>query len=121
MRGVLPESKNPLPVVNVCSGDLGTVAAKKYDIEAWLPGQNSFREVVSCSNCTSYQAVRSRVRYRNRPSDPTAYVHTLNSTLVATERALIAVLENYQQEDGSITVPDKLLPYMNGLEKIKPE
>jgi len=111
----------PYRVVNVCSGDLGTVAAKKYDIEAWLPGQNSFREVVSCSNCTSYQAVRSKVRYRNRPSDPTSYVHTLNSTLVATERALIAVLENYQHEDGSVTVPDKLVSYANGLEKIKPE
>lgn len=109
----------PYRVVNVCSGDLGTVAAKKYDLEAWLPGQNSFREVVSCSNCTSYQAVRSRVRYRDRPSDPTAYVHTLNSTLVATERALIAVLENYQQEGGSVIVPDKLVPYMNGLERIK--
>ncbi len=111
----------PYRMVNVCSGDLGTVAAKKYDLEAWLPGQNSFREVVSCSNCTSYQAVRSRVRYRDRPSDPTAYVHTLNSTLVATERTLIAVLENYQQEDGSVTIPYKLVTYMNGLEKIKPK
>jgi len=110
----------PYRVMNVCSGDLGTVAAKKYDLEAWLPGQNKFREVVSCSNCTSYQAVRSRIRYRDRSGDPTAYVHTLNSTLAATERVLIAILENYQQEDGSVTIPEVLVPYMNGLERIAP-
>ena len=109
----------PYRMVNVCSGDLGTVAAKKYDLEAWLPGQKNFREVVSCSNCTSYQAVRARVRYRDMSNDPTSYVHTLNSTLAATERTLIAILENYQLEDGSITVPDKLVAYMNGLERIK--
>ena len=109
----------PYRVVNVCSGDLGTVAAKKYDIEAWLPGQNKYREVVSCSNCTSYQAVRSRIRYRDRPNEATSYVHTLNSTLVATERALIAILENYQEKDGSILIPDVLMPYMNGLKGIK--
>ena len=120
-QGIFQNLRIPYRVVNVCSGDLGTVAAKKYDLEAWLPGQSSYREVVSCSNCTSYQAVRSRVRYRDRSNDPTSYVHTLNSTLVATERTLIALLENYQQEDGSIIVPDKLVPYMNGLEKIKPK
>lgn len=111
--------KIPYRIMNVCTGDLGTVAAKKYDLEVWLPGQNKFREVVSCSNCTSYQSVRSRIRYRNRPNDPTAYVHTLNSTLVATERAIIAILENYQQEDGSVNIPKALIPYMNGLERIK--
>ena len=108
----------PHRVVNVCTGDLGTVAAKKYDLEAWLPGQQKFREVVSCSNCTSYQSLRSRIRYRNRPNDPTSPVHTLNSTLVASERALIAILENYQLEDGSIVIPEVLVSYMNGLEKI---
>lgn len=111
--------KIPYRVVNVCSGDLGTVAAKKYDLEAWLPGQNKYREVVSCSNCTTYQAVRSKIRYREKSNEPTVYVHTLNSTLVATERALIAILENYQQEDGSICIPKVLVPYMNSLEKIK--
>jgi len=107
----------PYRVMNVCSGDLGTVAAKKYDLEVWLPGQRKYREVASCSNCTSYQAVRSNIRYRDRPGEPAKFVHTLNSTLVATERALIAILENYQQKDGSILVPKALVPYM-GIEKI---
>ncbi|UCH38189.1 MAG: serine--tRNA ligase [Candidatus Bathyarchaeota archaeon] len=106
--------KIPYRVMSVCTGDLGTVAAKKYDLEAWLPGQNKYREVVSCSNCTSYQAVRSRIRYRNRPNDPTTHVHTLNSTLAATERVLIAILENYQQKDGSVMIPEVLIPYMEG-------
>jgi seryl-tRNA synthetase len=110
--------KLPYRVVNVCSGDLGTVAAKKYDLEVWLPGQDTYREAVSCSNCTSYQAVRSNVRYRDRTSDPTEYVHTLNSTFVATERTLIAILENRQQSDGSIAIPGVLRPYMNGQDAI---
>jgi len=109
----------PYRVVNVCSGDLGTVAAKKYDLEVWLPGQNTYREAVSCSNCTSYQAVRSNVRYRDRTSDPTEYVHTLNSTFVATERTLIAILENFQQSDSSIAIPGVLRPYMNGQDGIR--
>jgi seryl-tRNA synthetase len=108
----------PYRVVNICSGDLGTVAAKKYDIEGWLPGQAKFRELVSCSNCTAYQAIRSRIRYRDRPNDPTAPIHTLNSTLVATERALVAIMENYQNRDGSISIPKVLIPYMNGIEEI---
>ena len=109
----------PYRMVNVCSGDLGTVAAKKYDLEVWLPGQNTYREAVSCSNCTSYQAVRSNVRYRDRTSDPTEYVHTLNSTFVATERTLIAILENFQQIDGSIAIPGVLRPHMNGQDAIR--
>jgi seryl-tRNA synthetase len=109
----------PYRVVNVCSGDLGTVAAKKYDLEVWLPGQNTYREAVSCSNCTSYQAVRSNVRYRDRTSDPTEYVHTLNSTFVATERTLIAILENFQQSDGSIVIPGVLRSRMNGQDAIR--
>jgi len=111
--------KLPYRVVNVCSGDLGTVAAKKYDLEVWLPGQNTYREAVSCSNCTSYQAVRSNVRYRDRTSDPTEYVHTLNSTFVATERTLIAIMENLQQSDGSIAIPEVLRSYMNGQDVIR--
>lgn len=112
--------KIPYRIVNVCTGDLGTVAAKKYDLEAWLPGQGKYREVVSCSNCTSYQAVRSKVRFRDRPDEPTKWVHTLNSTLVATERAIIAILENYQSEDGSITIPETLQVHMGGATRIKP-
>lgn len=112
--------KIPYRVVNVCTGDLGTVAAKKYDLEAWLPGQGKYREVVSCSNCTSYQAIRSKIRFRDKPDEPTKWVHTLNSTLVATERALIAILENYQTKDGSITIPETLQVYMGGAKRIRP-
>jgi seryl-tRNA synthetase len=104
--------------VNVCTGDLGTVAAKKYDLEAWLPGQGKYREMASCSNCTSYQAVRSKVRYREKPSLPTKYVHTLNSTLVATERAIVAIMENNQTRDGTIEIPHVLQDYMNGQREI---
>jgi seryl-tRNA synthetase len=105
--------KLPYRVVNVCSGDLGTVAAKKYDLEVWLPGQGKYREAASCSNCTSYQAVRSNIRYREKPNEPAKFVHTLNSTLVATERTLIAIIENFQQKDGSILIPSALVPYIN--------
>lgn len=112
----------PYRVVNICTGELGTVAAKKYDLEVWLPGQNKYREAGSCSNCTSYQGVRSNIKFRDKPNEPTAYVHTLNSTLIATERALVAILENYQQQDGSVAVPDPLIPYMGGTRKIsRPE
>ena len=110
--------KIPYRVVNVCTGDLGTVAAKKYDLEGWLPAQGKYRELASCSNCTSYQAVRSKVRYREKPSLPTKHVHTLNSTLVATERAIVAIMENNQTQDGSITVPEVLQSYMNGQKEI---
>jgi len=107
----------PYRIVSVCSGDMGTVAAKKYDLETWLPGQGKYREAASCSNCTSYQAVRSNIRYRDKTGEPSKFVHTINSTLVATERVLISILENYQQRDGSILVPPALVPYM-GAEKI---
>jgi len=113
--------KLPYRIVSVCSGELGTVAAKKYDLEVWLPGQNKYREAVSCSNCTSYQAVRSNVKFRDKPNEPTRYVHTLNSTLIATERALVAILENYQRKDKSIAIPDALVPYMNGVAEIPPQ
>jgi len=110
----------PYRVVNVCTGDLGTVAAKKYDLEVWLPGQGKYRELVSCSNCTTYQAGRSKIRFRDRPDEPTKWVHTLNSTLVASERALIAIMENYQTEDGAVSIPEALQPYMGGSTKIQP-
>jgi len=110
----------PYRIVNVCTGDLGTVAAKKYDLEVWLPGQGKYRELVSCSNCTTYQAVRSKIRFRNKPDEPTKWVHTLNSTLVASERALIAILENYQTQNGSVLIPQALQPYMGGATSIQP-
>jgi seryl-tRNA synthetase len=109
----------PYRVVNVCTGDLGTVAAKKYDLEAWLPGQGQYREIVSCSNCTAYQAVRSKIRFRDKPDEQTRWVHTLNSTLVATERALIAIMENYQNKDGSITIPEALRQFMGGATEMR--
>lgn len=110
----------PYRIVNVCTGDLGTVAAKKYDLEVWLPGQGKYRELVSCSNCTTYQAVRSKIRFRDKPDEPTKWVHTLNSTLVASERALIAIMENYQTEEGSVLIPQVLQPYMGGATSIQP-
>jgi seryl-tRNA synthetase len=109
----------PYRVVNVCTGDLGSVAAKKYDLEGWMAGQAKYREIVSCSNCTSYQAVRSKIRFRDKPDEPTKWVHTLNSTLIATERTLVAIMENCQNEDGSINIPETLQAYMQGARTIK--
>ena len=105
-------------VVNICTGDMGTVASKKYDLEAWLPGANSYKEVVSCSNCTDYQANRLRMRYRT--SEGNSAVHTLNSTAVATSRALVAIMEQYQNEDGTVRVPDVLVAHMGGQEVLHP-
>ncbi len=105
-------------VVNICTGDMGTVASKKYDLEAWLPGANAYKEVVSCSNCTDYQANRLRMRYRT--AEGNSAVHTLNSTAVATSRALVAIMEQYQNEDGTIRVPDVLVPHMGGQKILKP-
>jgi len=102
----------PYRVVNICSGELGNMAAKRYDLEAWFSGQGRYREVVSCSNCTDYQARRSGIRFRDKPGEQPKFVHTLNSTLVATERTLVAILENYQCPDGTIKVPDALVPYV---------
>jgi seryl-tRNA synthetase len=112
----------PHRVVNVCTGDIGTVAAKKYDVEAWMPAQNAYREIVSCSNCTDYQARRLNIRYREKEGEaPKGFVHTLNSTALATGRTIVAILENYQQEDGSIIVPEALRRYMGGISKIGSE
>jgi len=109
----------PYRVVNVCTGDIGTVAAKKYDIEAWMPAQNAYREIISCSNCTDYQARRLGIRYREKEgAPPKGFLHTLNSTAIATGRTIVAILENFQQEDGAIVVPEVLRKYMHGIEKI---
>jgi seryl-tRNA synthetase len=109
----------PYRIVNVCTGDIGTVAAKKYDVEAWMPAQNAYREIVSCSNCTDYQARRLNIRYREKEGAPTkGFVHTLNSTALATGRTIVAILENYQQEDGSIIIPKVLRKYMSNNEAI---
>jgi seryl-tRNA synthetase len=109
----------PYRVVSICTGDIGTVAAKKCDIEVWMPREEAYREVVSCSNCTAYQSVRLNIKVRDPHEFETKrYVHTLNSTAVATSRALRAILENYQQEDGSVIVPEALRPYMGGAETL---
>lgn len=106
-------------VVNVCTGDIGIVAAKKYDVEAWMPAQNAYREIVSCSNCTDYQTRRLNIKYREKEGEaPKGFVHTLNSTALATGRTIVALIENYQQEDGSIVVPEVLRKYMGGIEEI---
>ena len=107
----------PHRVVNVCTGDIGTVAAKKYDVEAWSPRQKKWTEVVSCSNCTDYQARRLRIRCGKQGGEKSV-AHTLNSTAVATSRALVAILENHQQPDGSVRIPKVLRPYMGGLEAL---
>ncbi len=109
----------PYRVVNVCAGELGAPAAKKYDLEVWLPGQNKYREAVSCSNCLEWQSIRAKIRYKK--GNESVYVHTLNSTLVATERALIAIMENNYLPDGRIRIPKPLIKYMNGQEYIEPQ
>jgi seryl-tRNA synthetase len=105
--------KIPYRIVNVCTGDIGIVAAKKYDMEAWMPGQGKYREITSCSNCTAYQAARLNIKYRiKKGGTEKAYVHTLNSTMVANPRAIVAIMENYQREDGSIQIPKVLHKYL---------
>jgi len=112
----------PYRVVNCCTGDVGTVAAKRYDLEAWMPAQNGYREIISCSNCTDYQARRLNVRYREKEGEPPkGFIHTLNSTALATGRTIVTILENCQQEDGSVAVPKTLRKYMGGIEKIEPK
>jgi seryl-tRNA synthetase len=112
----------PYRVVNVCTGDIGTVAAKKYDIEAWMPAQDRYREIISCSNCTDYQARRLNIRYREKEGEPPrGFVHTLNSTALATGRTMVAIIENYQQKDGSVLIPEVLRPFMGGIERIEPK
>jgi len=109
--------KIPYQVLNMCSGDIGSPNAKKYDIEGWFPGQNKYRELASCSNDTDFQARRLNIRYR--ATDGTLkFAHTLNNTVCALGRALVAIIENYQQKDGSIAIPDVLKPLMFGQEKI---
>lgn len=110
----------PHRVMLLCSGDTGKISAKTYDIEAWMAGQNAYREIVSCSNCVDYQARRLGIRFRDKTNEDTRLVHTLNSTLVATERTLVAILENYQTSGGAVEVPDVLQGYMGGTKEIKP-
>jgi seryl-tRNA synthetase len=105
-------------VVLLCTGDMGFASQKTYDIEVWLPGQDRYREISSCSVCGDFQARRMNARYRPADGKGTRFVHTLNGSGVAVGRALVAVLENYQNADGSVTVPEVLRPYMGGVETI---
>jgi len=106
-------------VVTLCTGDIGFAASKTYDIEVWLPGQNAYREISSCSNYEDFQARRASIRYRPVSGAKPELVHTLNGSGLAVGRTLVAILENYQQKDGSVIIPDLLRPYMNGLERIE--
>jgi len=115
---VLKRLKLPYRVVELCTGDLGFAAAKTYDLEVWLPGQGTYREISSCSNCEDFQARRAQIRYRPEKKGKAAFVHTLNGSGLAVGRTVVAVLENYQQKDGRVVVPEVLRPYMGGLERI---
>lgn len=115
---VLKRLKLPYRIVELCTGDMGFASAKTYDIEVWLPGQGTYREISSCSNCEDFQARRAQIRYRPDKKGRPLFVHTLNGSGLAVGRTLVAVLENYQQKDGTVIVPEVLRTYMNGLERI---
>ena len=115
---VLKTLNLPYHVVNLCSGDIGFGSAQTYDLEVWLPSQNKYREISSCSNCEDFQARRMGLRYRPADGGRPVFAHTLNGSGIAVGRTLIAVIENYQNEDGSITIPEALVPYMDGLNRI---
>ena len=108
----------PYKVALLSTGDMGKVSAKTYDIEAWMAGQNAYREVVSCSNCLDYQARRLKIRFRDKTNDDTQYLHTLNSTLIATTRIMVSIMENFQTKDGHIKIPDVLQNYMGDQKEI---
>jgi len=116
---VLKRLKLPFRTILLCTGDMGFASQKTYDIEVWLPGENTYREISSCSVCGDFQARRMNARYKPKGAKETRFVHTLNGSGLAVGRTLIAILENYQQADGSVLVPDVLVPYMGGLKKIE--
>ena len=117
---VLQALELPYRVITLCTGDMGFSAAKTYDIEVWLPAQGRYREISSCSNFEDFQARRGNIRYRSKGSKRTEFVHTLNGSGLAVGRTVVAILENFQNADGSVTVPDRLRSYMGGLERIEP-
>jgi seryl-tRNA synthetase len=117
-EAILQRLELPYRVVELCTGDMGFSSAKTYDLEVWLPGQNTYREISSCSNCEDFQARRANIRYRREKKGKPVFVHTLNGSGLAVGRTLVAVLENYQQKDGSVIVPDVLRLYMGGIDRI---
>lgn len=118
---VLKALELPYHVVLLCTGDMGFTSAKTYDLEVWFPSQNKYREISSCSNCLDYQARRANIKFRRDAKSKPEFVHTLNGSGLAVGRTVAAILENYQQEDGSVVIPKVLVPYMGGVEVIKPE
>jgi seryl-tRNA synthetase len=118
-EAVLKALELPYRVVSLCAGDTGNGSAKTYDLEVWLPSQKKYREISSCSNCESFQARRLQARWRNPETGKPELVHTLNGSGVAVGRALVAILENYQREDGSITIPTAMVPYMGGADLLR--
>ena len=121
-ENILQQLGLPYRVISLCTGDIGFSAAKTYDVEVWLPSYNGYKEISSCSNCVDFQARRMGIRYKDPDSfKGTRYVHTLNGSGLAVGRTMAAIIENYQQPDGSIKVPDVLVPYMGGIEVIRPE
>ncbi|CAN5870254.1 serine--tRNA ligase [soil metagenome] len=119
-EGILDALGLPFRRMKLCTGDMGFTAARTYDLEVWLPGQDRYREISSCSTCTDFQARRMNARYRPEGEKNTRFVHTLNGSGLAVGRTLVAVLENSQQEDGSVAIPDALQPYLRGLNRLEP-
>ena len=119
-EGILEALNLPYRKVLLCTGDMGFGARKTFDLEVWLPGQGAYREISSISWCGDFQARRMNARYRPEGEKKTGFVHTLNGSGLAVGRTLVAVLENYQQADGSVNVPDALQPYMGGITKLEP-
>lgn len=120
-EAILQKLELPYRVITLCTGDTGFSAAKTYDIEVWIPAQETYREISSCSNTEAFQARRAKIRYRREEDGKVDYLHTLNGSGLAVGRTVAAILENYQQEDGSVKVPEVLVPYMGGAEYIKPK
>ncbi len=116
-EAILEKLNLPYRTITLCTGDMGFSAAKTYDIEVWIPAQDTYREISSCSNCEDFQARRAKIRFRNEEGK-TDYVHTLNGSGLAVGRTVAAILENYQNKDGSVTIPEALVPYMGGLTTI---
>jgi len=117
---ILEALELPYRKMLLCSGDMGFSARKTYDLEVWLPGQNAYREISSCSTCGDFQARRMNARFRREGGKTNEFVHTLNGSGLAVGRTLVAILENYQQADGSVAIPVALLPYMGGITKLEP-
>ncbi len=117
---VLKRLDLPFRTLLLCTGDMGFASAKTYDVEVWLPSQNTYREISSCSNTESFQARRANIKFRPDGTGKAEFVHTLNGSGLAVGRTLVAILENHQQKDGSVAIPDALRPYMGGMEAIRP-